>query len=177
MDGSSRQDVTHWYAVHTKPRREPAVRDLLHSRGIETYLPLLKRTGKRAPRARREQPFFACYLFARFNLAEVPLSSINWSPGVTRVVSFGGQPAVVPDETVDLLKDRLERIDASDYHQGLPLRAGDRLRIVEGPLRDMEAIFDQRLSSADRAQVFVRILGRLTACQIDLDCLDRLGRQ
>jgi len=165
-----------WYALHTKPRKEYQVRDLLESRGMETYLPVLKVTCKGHLRKRREKPFFARYLFARMDLTSVPLSSVNWAPGVTRVVSFGGQPAVVQDEILQWLKDRLARIDSRDYHQGLPLRRGDRLRVKTGPLKDMEVIFERPLSSEDRAQVLIEMLGRLTACQIDLHCLERMER-
>ena len=168
------QDVEQWYAVRSKPRKEFAVQDLLASRGIETYLPVLKATGKRALRGGPDKPFFSCYLFAHLNLSTVPLSSINWSPGVTRVVSFGGQPAVVPDEVITWLRDHLARMDGNDYHQGMPLRPGDRLRVKKGPLKDAEVVFDRRLSSENRAQVFIYILGRLTPCQIDVHCLERV---
>ena len=164
--------MKHWYALHTKPRKEHAVRDVLEGRGIEAYLPVLTTTSRQHPRKRRERPFFARYLFARMDLTDVPLSSLNWTPGVTRVVSFGGQPTVVQEEVIHWLKDRLARIDSKDYYRGLPLRAGDRLRVTTGPLKDMEVIFDRRLSSTDRARVLVEILGRLTACQIDLGCLE-----
>jgi len=163
-----------WYAVQTKPRNECLVRDMLQRRGLEAYLPVLQVTRKRAARGRGEKPFFARYLFAQMDLAQVPLSSINWAPGVTRVVSFGGQPATVPETVIAWLRQRLGQISTEDYHQGLPLRPGDRLRVTDGPLRDMEAIFDQRLSSGDRARVFIEVLGRLTACQIDLSDLERV---
>jgi transcriptional antiterminator RfaH len=162
-----------WYTVHTKPRKEHAVQDVLQSRGIDTYLPVLKADSKRPRPSTGEKPFFSCYLFAHMNLTRVPLSSVNWAPGVTRVVSFGGQPAVVPEEVIDWLKERLARIDSRDYYQGLPLRAGERLRVVRGPLKGAEAIFDRRLSAGYRAQVFIDMLGRLTTCQIDLNCLQR----
>ena len=167
------RDVKHWYALHAKPRREYMVRDSLEGRGIETYLPVLRMASKPRPHRRQEKPFFTRYLFARMDLTDVPLSSVNWAPGVTRVVSFGGQPAVVQDEVIQWLKNRLARIDSKDYHQGLPLCPGDRLRVSAGPLKDFEVIFDRRMSSADRAQVLVDMLGRLTVCQIDLDCLER----
>jgi transcriptional antiterminator RfaH len=170
------QDGKCWYALHTKPRKEHAVQEFLLSRGIETYLPVLKEAGKNAARNQRERPFFSCYLFARVNLNHVPLSSLNWAPGVNRVVSFGGQPAVVPDEVVDWLKCRLAQIDARDYYQGLPLQPGDRLRVVKGPLKDLEAIFDRRLSSGERARVFIEILGRLTICEVNLNHLQRVEK-
>lgn len=168
--------MEHWYTVHTKPRNEHVVRDFLQKRGIETYLPLLKVASNRYRQKRQEKPFFARYLFIHTDFAKVPLSSVHWVPGVTRVVSFGGQPAVVQDEVIQWLKDQLARTEAKDYYQGLPLRPGDRLRVTMGPLKDMEVIFDRRFSSEDRARVFIEILGRPTACQIDLHCLERIGR-
>ena len=165
--------MKHWYALHTKPRKEHAVRSLLETKSIEVYLPVLVTTRRQPTPRKREKPLFARYLFARMDLTNVPLSSVNWTPGVTRVVSFGGQPTVVQEEVIQWLKDRLSRIDTKDYYRGLPLRAGDRLRVTTGPLKDMEVIFDQRLSSTDRARVFLDILGRLTTCQIDLYSLER----
>lgn len=156
-----------WYAVHTKPHKEHAVALYLQSRGVETYLPVLAQNGSGrtnlAPR-----PFFSCYLFARLDLQSVSLSSVNWAPGVNRVVSFGGLPAVVPREVIDWIRDRLERVDPRDYHRGRLLVPGERLRVTRGPLKGLEAVFDQRLSSSARARVFVEILGRLTACQMNL---------
>ena len=162
-----------WYALHTKPRKEHQVRDLLESRGIETYLPALPAAGRRPSRRRSAEPLFACYLFAHLDLGQVPLSSVNWTPGVNRVVSYGGQPAVVRDEIIGWLRRRLQAMDGRDLFQGLPLRPSERLRITAGPLRGLEAIFDRRLSGDDRARVFVELMGRLTACELDLACLER----
>lgn len=168
-------DGAHWYAVHTKPHQEKTVEGILLNRGIETYLPVLRPSHTRSRRKARPRPFFSNYLFARLDLTRIPLSSINWSPGVNRVVSFGGRPAVVSDEVLEWLKRRLAQLDSDDYFRGLPLQPGDRLRMVKGPLRDLEVIFDQRLSAQDRVRVLVEILGRLTACDVDLDCLERVG--
>ena len=169
------QDGGHWYAIHTKPRQEYLVRELLEGRGIATYLPALKVKRTRSPHSRGERPFFANYLFASMDLSVVALSSVNWAPGVNCVVQFGGQPAIVPGEVIAWLRDRLAHVQPEDYYQGLPLHPGDRLRMTKGPLRDMEAVFDQQLSSGQRARVFIEILGRLTACQVDLQDLRRVA--
>jgi transcriptional antiterminator RfaH len=164
----------HWYAVHTKPHQEHTVQDVLVNRGIETYLPVLKPSRIRPPREAHPKPFFPSYLFACLDLTRVPMSSINWTPGVNRLVSFGGQPALVAAEVLHWLKHRLAQIDERDYHHGLPLQPGDRLRLVKGPLKDVEAIFEQRLSSPQRVRVLIEILGRLTPCQINLQDLERI---
>ena len=44
-------------------------------------------------------------------------------------------------------------------------------------IRDFGAVFDKSLSSSDRARVLVDILGRLTACEIELDCLEKVTRK
>jgi transcriptional antiterminator RfaH len=175
MMESLAEDRTHWYAVHTKPHREQTVQHFLASRGIDTYLPTLTERSKASPRREHDRPFFSCYLFAHLDLTTVALSSVNWSPGVNRVVSFGGQPAIVPETVLQWLQQHLAHIDTRGYYHGLPLCPGDRLRVTKGPLKGMEAVFDQRLSSGDRARVFVEILGRLTACQMDLRDLERVG--
>jgi transcriptional antiterminator RfaH len=168
------QEKVHWYAVHTKPRKEFHVRCYLESRGIEAYLPALQRPSRRCPRETCVEPFLARYLFVHLDPQSVPLSSVNWSPGVHRLVSFGGEPAIVPDAVIGWLRRRLAQAEAEQAHKGLPLRHNDRLRLTAGPLRGLEAVFDCRLSAEDRARVFVDILGRLTACEVPLGWLERV---
>ncbi len=163
--------MEHWYALQTQRHKECFVRDVLEHRGIEAYLPALPLPGKRAAAQRREQPFFARYLFARLDLSRVALSSIAWCQGMTGVVCFGGQPAIVEDGVIRWLKVRLAQIAGGDLYGGLPFVPDTRLRIVAGPLRGMEAIFERRLSSEDRASVLVQLLGRLTTCDIPLGWL------
>ena len=152
-----------WRAIYTKPRKERQVEAWLQERGVETYLPTIRRR-----RRRRDRPehvvYFNCYLFACIDFDQVPLSSIQWMPGICRVVSAGDQPIAVPAEVVDLIRLRLEQIDEI----GFPgLRAGDRVRIATGPFRDLEAVFERALPSADRVSILLRVLGQLSAIEID----------
>ncbi len=162
-----------WYALQTKPRKERVVYELLLKRDIEAYLPLLM-PSKPSARQPDGQPFFARYLFARLDLDTVPLSSVNWMQGMSGVVSFGGQPAVVDDEVIRWLKARLAQLGTRDYHRGLPLTPSSRMRIVEGPLKGMQAIFDRRVGADARARVLIQLLGRLTAAEVPLAWLDYL---
>ncbi len=163
--------MQNWYALHTKPRKEYFVRRLLESRGYETYMPVLRLARKGRRHEVREEPFFARYLFMRADFVTVPLSSINWMPGVVQVVSFGGQPAVVGDRVIEWLKARLASMTPDGYDSGMSLRPNERLRVTGGPLKGMEALFDRRLSAEGRARVFIEMLGRPVACQIELEYL------
>ncbi len=161
--------MEHWYALYTKPHKEHHVRSFLESRGLKTYLPTIqvRRNGKR-----KTVPFFSGYLFVRLDPATA-LPSVRWTPGLRRIVSFGGEPAVVPEHAISLIQKRVAETGELDY-SGCHFKPGDRLRIKDGPLRDFEAVFDRALSSQDRAMVLVDLLGRLARCEVDVSCLGKL---
>ena len=86
----------HWYLVQTKPRQEQCALDNLQRQGYECYLPTLRaekiRQGAVAVVA---EPLFPRYLFIRLSQEN---SAPSWAPirstkGVTRLVSFGVEPA------------------------------------------------------------------------------------
>jgi transcriptional antiterminator RfaH len=168
--------MKHWYALYTKPQMEQCVSAILQAKGMETYLPTIPvYKGKR--RTEKSRAFFSCYLFARMDFGAVGYSSVAWTPGLRRIVGFGGQPAIVRDEVVETIRRRLERMEVSGYPAGQGFKSGDRVLIKSGPLRDLEAIFDKALSSSDRAKILVDILGRLAACEIELDRLEKVTRK
>lgn len=152
-----------WRAIYTKPRKERQVEAWLRDKGVETYLPTIRRR-----RRRRDRPesvvYFNCYLFACIDFEELPLSAVRWMPGIRRVVSADEQPVAVPSGVVTLIRERLEQIDEVGYPG---LRAGDRVRITTGPFRDLEAVFERALPSAERVSILLRVLGQLTAIEID----------
>ena len=159
-----------WYALYTKPRKERQVNALLQERGIQTYLPTVGRKVRRRDRPDRVV-YFPCYLFALLDFRVTPHSSIAWMPGVRRIVAFGDQPAVVADEIINLIRGRLSDVEEVGYGR---LKKGDRVRIQSGPLRDLEAIFDQPLSSKDRVRVLLDVMGRMTPAEIDYSDLSPL---
>ena len=155
--------MKHWHALYTKPKKEHQVNALLRARGIETYLPTVRRKVKRRDRPERIV-YFPCYLFARFDFRAIPPSSIAWMPGIRRIVTSGDEPAVVADGVVDLIRRRLD--GAEIYGHG-NLRRGDRVRITSGPLRHLEAVFDRPLAPADRVQVLLSVMGSTRPVSID----------
>lgn len=161
--------MEHWYTLYTKPHKEQQVSSFLESRGFETYLPIIQ-----ARKRGREKsvPFFSCYLFVRAGPSN-GLSILRWTPGLKRIVSFGDQPALVDERVISFIKQRLADIQESGCTV-YRFKPGDRVAITSGPLRDFEAIFDQRLSSRDRAKILVDVLGRWTRCEVEIDCLEKV---
>jgi transcription elongation factor/antiterminator RfaH len=155
--------VEHWYALYTKPKKEHQVNTFLQGQGIETYLPTVERKVRRRDRPDRVV-YFPCYLFARLDFEVTPRSSIDWMPGIRRIVSSGEQPLAVADELIHTIRRRLEGVEKVGYGN---FQKGDRVRITSGPLRDLDAVFDQNLSSADRVRILLDVMGRMTPVEID----------
>jgi len=72
---------------------------------------------------------------------------------------------------VDLIRRRLHDTEEMGYSN---LKQGDLVRIKSGPLRDLEAVFDQPLSAADRVRVLLDVMGRMTPVEIDYSQLTPL---
>lgn len=170
MNGERQREATiegkSWYLVYSKPRAEGQAAMHLERQGYHCYLPRLRVTRKvRGKLVGHVEPMFPRYLFISLDT-----STDNWAPirstiGVTRLVRFGVEPAVVPDSLIQVLMDR-------EDEQGLlspPRRVfepGERVRIYEGPFKDYEAIFVAR-NSNERVIVLLQILGKDSRVAID----------
>jgi transcription antitermination factor NusG len=123
-----------WYAAYTLPRHEKAVADRLVQQKVESYLPLY--SAMRCWNHRRmevELPLFPGYVFVKMLLAD--RVRILSRPGIIRLVSFSGSPAVLPDEEIERLQSSLMIWKAKPYPF---LTAGKQVRIKSGPFAGLE---------------------------------------
>lgn len=97
----------HWYLVHTKPRQEKCAQESLERQGYQCYLPTLPAEKLRQSiLAITHEPLFPRYLFIRLGQGD---SAKSWAPtrstkGVSRLVSFGVEPAKVDDGLIELVR-------------------------------------------------------------------------
>ena len=160
-----------WYVLYTKPRCERVVSERLRSKGFETYLPAV--AVNRSGDTTTTRPFFPRYLFVRLDPNTDALSSVRWTRGLKHVVRFGEKPAVVPDEVIALIRDRLAATEAAD----------DRERIGSGPFADpstrsghrLEAVFEQALKPAERAWGLMHFLDWVSGVQVEVEDLEPVG--
>jgi len=142
-----------WFLVRTKPHKERWVRDQLGNALPEVFLPLLKtrapQWGKMAPAI---VPLFPCYLFARLDLKE-NYFHVKYTPGVHGLVSAGKEPLAVPASIVEEIK--LRGIDGIVEISAPHLGRGERVRIVDGPFRGFDAVFDRYLSGSERVAILL----------------------
>jgi transcription antitermination factor NusG len=134
LDAIINIDRPRWYVAYTLPRHEKAVADRLVQQNVESYLPLYP--AVRCWNHRRfevELPLFPGYVFVKMLLSD--RSRILSRPGIIRLVSFNGNPAVLPDEEIERLQASLAIWKAKPYPF---LTAGKQVRIKSGPFAGLE---------------------------------------
>ncbi len=156
-----------WYALYTKPNAEAQVARALEARGIEFFLPLLPPAGAE----QRPQALFPSYLFVRCNLAELVVDQIQFLPGLRRIVSFGGKPAVVSEDAVALMARELAEIEAAGGILKHSFKPGDTVIIDSGPLAGLRGVFQGPLGPAERVRILVRFLGETNRAEVPLEAI------
>ncbi len=163
-----------WFLVHTKPVKELLAATMLEERlkHATVYLPQTRQPFRGKVELR---PFFPRYLFVALpEDALDELAKIHWTPGVHRLVRFGGVPAVVDDAIVQAIREGVEAIEAAG---GLPPRRykpGEWAKLLSGPLRDQPVKVLRHLSPADRVEVLLELLGRQNRLVVSVKDLEPL---
>ena len=121
-----------WYALRSKPNKEEALWREATARGFEVYFPQI-RVQPVNPRARKIKAYFPGYMFIQVDLPKVGYSSVSWMPYSVGLVSFGDEPAAVPEGLVTAIRRRLEQINAAGGELLEGLKQGDGVVIQEGP--------------------------------------------
>ena len=146
-----------WYALRSKPRKEDVVWRQLQERGFEIFYPRI-RVHPVNPRAKKIKPYFPGYMFVHVDISQVGISAFQWIPHTVGLVSFGGEPATVPDNLVYAIRHRVEEIAQAGGELYDGLKSGDLVLINYGPFEGYEAIFDARIPGTERVRVLLQLL-------------------
>jgi len=146
-----------WYVVQSSPQKEMLLWEQFYLRGIETYYPRI-RVQPVNPRARKLKPYFPGYLFIRVDLCDVDLHSLRWMPGSVGLVSFGDDAATVPDDLIQTIRQRVDRINSEGGDLFYGLKRGVPIIIRDGPFSGYQAMFDTCLSGQGRARILIELL-------------------
>jgi transcription termination/antitermination protein NusG len=154
-----------WYALYTCSRHEKCVAQQIEQRSIACFLPMY-RTVRRWKDRRKEMELalFPGYVFVRMAMRD--RLRVLELPSVVRLVSFNGQPAVLPEAEIEQLRQRLSRGGCMEPHPYL--RIGRRVRVCGGPMQGLEGIIVRR---KDRCRVVfsLDLIMRSVAVEVDED--------
>jgi transcriptional antiterminator RfaH len=149
-----------WYAVLTKPRSESIAREHLERQGFRCLFPRLRRTVRTSEGLRgRIESLFPRYIFLLSDAHMQSLAPVRSTRGCVGLVRFGGEPARVPDSVITAIRARMESDDGVTRLDLPDLLPGQRVRITDGALAGIEAVF-RTLEGAERVRLLVDFLGQ-----------------
>ena len=160
-----------WFLAQVRPNSLRIALEHLGRQGFDFFCPKQTETRRRGSRfVEVEAPLFPGYLFVTFDPAAARWRAINSTRGVSRLVSFGGAPAPVPDL---LIQGLMERCDASgSLVPETRFAAGEAVQVIGGPFADFVARVEM-MAPQQRVWVLLDIMGRETRVAIDADKLQR----
>jgi transcription antitermination factor NusG len=152
-----------WYALYTCPRHEKCVAQQIEQRSISCFLPLYRSVRRwKGRRKELELALFPGYVFVRLALQD--RFRVLQLPSAVRLVGFNGLPAVLPEDEIEQLRQRLSRTGKMEPHPYV--RVGRRVRVCGGPMQGLEGIVVRR---KDRCRVVfsLDLIMRSVAVEVD----------
>jgi transcription antitermination factor NusG len=138
---------------------------------LEVFLPLYKARHRWKDRIKEVSvPLFPGYLFVREGLKR--WLAILSTPGVSSIVSSGGQPVAIPFLEIEGIKRVVESTLRVEPHPFL--KSGDRVRVKCGPIAGVEGILIRHKSVA-RLVLSVELLGNSAAVEVDATDVERIS--
>ena len=162
-----------WYVIQTKPKKEEEAKSYLSTKGVEIFNPLLETFLLRNGRMNRElKPLFPNYMFGKFDLDQnYPL--VRWAKGVKTVLGFGEYPTPIPEEVVEIIKER------TDTHGIVRLKchfqANDLIRINTGPLKDLLGLFERWISDSERVRILLNMVGYQPVVEMHYSMIEKVA--
>ena len=160
-----------WYVVQLKPNALAIARRNLDAQKFPVFAPTQIETQRTRGQFRSvSRLLFPGYVFVSLNAKEGRWRAINSTPGVTRIVSFGGVPAAVP-------RGLVEQIALGCDADGMllppdTLEPGDRVLISSGPFAGILAEVE-RSEAKKRVWILLELLGQSARIQVGRDSLQR----
>jgi transcriptional antiterminator RfaH len=164
-----------WYVAHCRPGSEGlAAWGLTERLGLTTYL---AEVSKRTRKDTKPAPLFPGYFFVRADLGAVNISSINSTPGMRRILEFGGEAQSIPGAMVAAIRERVDKLNAEGGLPAHTFQDGDAVLLTGGPLKGLEAVFLGATTPGGRVKVLLHFLGRLNEVRVDADELEPAAPQ
>jgi transcriptional antiterminator RfaH len=153
------QAMDRWLVAYTKPRQESVALQQLEQQGFEVYLPLYKKFKKTetGPVAQFE-PMFPRYILFRPGKPEQSIAAVRSTKGITSLVRFGFEPAMLAGEVVRIIRQYEQTQNHATIEELSDLRKGQKVRLKHTALCAVDGLVQS--VSSKRVAVLLEILGR-----------------
>jgi transcription termination/antitermination protein NusG len=156
-----------WYVLWTRSHCESLVADQLAAKGFRAFLPTVEVWARRAGERRRcRVPMFPGYVFLRHALDKWSDVEVRKARGVVTILGDAwDRRAVVPDGEMTAIERLVaSRLPAAAHGH---LREGQRVRIVGGPMDDVEGILVRTKPGKGLLVLSIALLHRSVAVEVD----------
>jgi len=161
-----------WYVFYTKSRWEKKVQGYLEKFGFEPFLPLQKVLRQWSDRKKKvEMPLFNSYIFVKDY--EHRIRDILQVPGISWNIRHNDKPAVLHQkefETISRFIDSGLFIETSSVAD---LEPGDRVKVIDGPLRGAEGYFTGPYSES-KFYVILETIDQVMKVSVDKTLLEKV---
>ena len=159
-------DLAKWYALHTRSRFEQKVFDGISGKSIEGFLPKIQVMSRRKDRRKKILvPLLPGYVFVHFEMNPEAYWEVIKTVGVVRMVAFRGVPTAANDDEINSLMI-LNGTDRTVQNRTY-MKTGDRVMIMEGPLKGVIGFYLRHKGQSDKVVVSVELLQRSLAVEIE----------
>ena len=159
-----------WYAVVLRSRFERKTHASLVEVGIESFLPLIEELHTWSDRKKIvQEPLFRGYLFVKTDMRHKV--EVLEKPGVVRFVEFGAKPVPIPEHQIEWIRLALRepRQVAREPYFG----AGDRVRVIAGPLAGLEGIILQTRGHC-RLVISLSAIAQSFSVEVTEECVEKV---
>jgi len=162
-----------WYAVRTRSNYEFKVNGLLNKRSIKTFYPTVLKWSRRKDRKIEvARSLFPGYLFVECAATAADWLEVKKTEGVVNILGTKKAPLAIPEEQIENVRKIVEsKIDPLPHPY---LNVGERVIVVDGPLRGANGIFEKFNDKKGTLVVSVDLLGRSLAVEVDNNAVERL---
>ncbi len=160
-----------WYALYVKSRHEFVAQGELSRKGINTYLPAVKKARQWKDRKKFvEFPLFPGYCFVNIKPSPEDFVSVLKTRGVVTLLSSKpGCPTPVAPEEINSLRLLVE--SGKDFDIFPHLKEGARVRVKRGPLKGAEGVLEKK-EDQYMLLVSIKLLGRSVGVNIYADDIE-----
>jgi transcriptional antiterminator RfaH len=157
-----------WFCLKTQPKHEKIAAGFLRAHlGIEVFSPVLRfQRGTLSGRKWFEEALFPGYIFARFPFT-THCRLVASSMGVTKIVGFGGQPAVVDESVVAGLREFVH--DNEVIEIAPEIVAGEEVTVMDGPFKGLRAVVTRVMPAKERVAVLLDLLGTQREVEVTMN--------
>jgi transcriptional antiterminator RfaH len=161
-----------WYVAQTHVHAESKATFHLGRQGFEVYLPRYLKQRRHARRIDTvAAPLFPRYLFVAVDMATQRWLSIRSTIGITRLVTNGDVPAVVPEAIIEGLQHREDTNGLVQLERRPRFAPGDKIRVLNGAFCDTLGLFEG-IRDQERVAILLDLLGRKVRVVLDMDIID-----